>query len=825
MTLPLSTYTVLDISGSIATASCARVFADFGARVINVENPAGGHPTRAFAPFDPEQESPDNSGIHALLSPNKESLALDISDPAQHAALLEWVKTADVVLESEKPGTLDGLGLGFEALKAVAPNVILTSLTWWGQTGPMAGKPGNDQSVLSMISQVINFGSPEGPPLLMSGYPMQILGGVNGFSATLVHLISSVLGQRTEAAHIDLSIFETAMALKESTGAGIAANPPGTLPDRPNRLGINRFYPTYPASIYETSEGWLGVTALTPAQWHTFCTLIGTEELSAIPEFDVAANRIMGAQQIDDALVPALKKKSAQYWFSEGQRLRVPLALVPTMADLFNSAQLRAVEAFREITLPGGRKLEVPGQPFRLHNTPARKDGQVSKLGKHGPIKTAGAQPTKSKGVSVRSAKPNPVREPTLRPDLLRGLRVIDLSMGWAGPLCARNLGDAGAEVIKVESRQYFDWWRDWDVSPERVAQRLYEKAPNFNIMNRNKRGVTLNLVDPHGKQLLKDLVAVSDVVIQNYSAGVLPKLELDEPVLRKANPQLVMLSMPPFGAGGPWHFYRAYGSTVEQASGLPHLQGRPDDPPSMTHVAFGDPVAGLHGLAGVLTAILHAQRTGEGQHLDISHVEASTSLGLHGVASQVLLGEPPARYGSRDPQVAPRGVYPCKGEEMWLTLTIDADEAWSRFAELTGDEDLRSARFATLDARWAEHDLIDEKITTWTQSRDRDELSERLMGLGIPAAPVLGSADLLTHPVFEDRGYWEWLEREYAGLLPHPITPYRTGGEPFKIDTPAPTLGEHSREILAGLLDMSDEQLDHLEAERIIGEEPDRTF
>jgi crotonobetainyl-CoA:carnitine CoA-transferase CaiB-like acyl-CoA transferase len=336
---------------------------------------------------------------------------------------------------------------------------------------------------------------------------------------------------------------------------------------------------------------------------------------------------------------------------------------------------------------------------------------------------------------------------------------------------------------------------------------------------------VTLNLVDPRGKQLLKDLVAVSDVVIQNYSAGVLPKLELDEPVLREANPQLVMLSMPPFGAGGPWHFFRAYGSTVEQASGLPHLQGRPEDPPAMTHVALGDPVAGLHGLAGVLIAILHAQRTGEGQHLDISHVEASTSLALHGVASQVLLNKTPDRYGSRDPQVAPRGVYPCAGDEMWLTVTIEDDEAWSRFAAATGDSELQSARFNTLEARWVEHDLIDEKISAWTRTRDREQLASQLQGFGIPAAPVLGSPDLLTHPAFEKRDYWQWMEREYAGLVPHPITPYRTSEEPFKIDSPAPTLGQHSREILAGLLDLSNEQLDNLESERIIGEEPDRTF
>ena len=161
----------------------------------------------------------------------------------------------------------------------------------------------------------------------------------------------------------------------------------------------------------------------------------------------------------------------------------------------------------------------------------------------------------------------------------------------------------------------------------------------------------------------------------------------------------------------------------------------------------------------------------------------------------------------------------------MWITITIDGDDTWARFADLIGDIDLLNEKFATLAARWSEHNLIDDMIAAWTRTRDRDELSDQLQGLGIMAAPVLNSTELLSNPLFEKRGYWQWLERDHAGMIPHPVTPYRTGIDPFKIDTPAPTLGEHSREILAGLLDMSDEQLDQLEASRIIGEEPDRTF
>ena len=177
------------------------------------------------------------------------------------------------------------------------------------------------------------------------------------------------------------------------------------------------------------------------------------------------------------------------------------------------------------------------------------------------------------------------------RPDLLAGVRVVDLSMGWAGPLAARHLADMGADVIKVEGCVRFDWWRGWEATQEWINEGGAEKSSAFNTVNRNKRDLTLDLATPTGVALLKRLVAISDVVVENYSAGVLPKLGLDYPVLAEVNPEIVMISMPAFGSDGPWQGYRAYGSTVEHASGLPHLSGNPDDPPTMVHVALGDSV------------------------------------------------------------------------------------------------------------------------------------------------------------------------------------------------------------------------------------------
>ena len=179
-----------------------------------------------------------------------------------------------------------------------------------------------------------------------------------------------------------------------------------------------------------------------------------------------------------------------------------------------------------------------------------------------------------------------------------------------------------GAEVIKVESCVRFDWFRGWEASQRWIDDNEAEKHPPFNAMNRNKFGVTLDLSSERGRELLLKLVALSDAVVENFAASVLPKLNLGYEAFRAVKPNIVMASMPGFGSTGPWRNYRAYGSTTEQAAGLPHLSGRPEWPPAMVHIALGDAVAGLNGAAALLVALRHLKRTGEGQFIDLSHAE-----------------------------------------------------------------------------------------------------------------------------------------------------------------------------------------------------------
>ena len=402
------------------------------------------------------------------------------------------------------------------------------------------------------------------------------------------------------------------------------------------------------------------------------------------------------------------------------------------------------------------------------------------------------------------------------RPGLLDGVRVVDLSMGWAGPLAARHLADMGADVIKVEGCVRFDWWRGWEATRAWIDSHGAEKNPAFNMVNRNKRDLTLDLSTRVGSDLLKRLVAISDVVVENYSAGVLPKLGLDYPVLAEINPALVMISMPAFGTDGPWSGYRAYGSTVEQASGLPHLSGESEHPPTMVHVALGDAVGGLNGAAGLLTALYARLHTGEGQHLDLSQSECLFPLGVQGILTQSVSGEPPPRLGNRSSRRAPQGVYRCVGEDEWIAVAVHTEAEWEAFSAFSGIDG-----FGDVADRLNRVDELDAAIADFTAGQVAEVLMMDLQAVGVRAGYVASGLELATDPHLAARGFWKLMERDHVGELPHPAAPYRVGEEPFDIDRPAPTLGQHNRELLRDLLGLDDAEIDDLERQGIIGTKP----
>lgn len=404
----------------------------------------------------------------------------------------------------------------------------------------------------------------------------------------------------------------------------------------------------------------------------------------------------------------------------------------------------------------------------------------------------------------------------------LEGIRIIELGMGWAGPLCCRHLADLGAEVIKVEGCSNFDWWRSWEATSEWIADNGAEKSTAFNTVNRNKLGVTLDLQHPDGRDLLLKLAGESHGVVENFSVETLPKLKLEYSELKKANDSIILLSMPAFGATGPWSSFRAYGSTVEQASGLPHLNGSPVDPPVMQHIGYGDAVAGLAGASSMLTALWHQEKKGEGQFVELSHVEAMHILAAHGILEFATSGLEPVRCGNESALSAPHGVYPCKdledGTDVWIVIQVFDETQWKALRELAQP---RFDKFGSLESRIESRETLDTLIGTWTSQQDGRELMYLLQSQGIPSAVTNTASDLLVDDHLTETSFWKYKERPYVGSQPNPAAGYRLEGQPYNVELPAPTLGQHNEEVLSGILGLSIGDLERLERAGVIGTRP----
>jgi crotonobetainyl-CoA:carnitine CoA-transferase CaiB-like acyl-CoA transferase len=310
-----------------------------------------------------------------------------------------------------------------------------------------------------------------------------------------------------------------------------------------------------------------------------------------------------------------------------------------------------------------------------------------------------------------------------------------------------------------------------------------------------------------------------ADAVVDNYSVDVLPKFGLGPDVLRALKPQLVTLSMSAFGSDSPWRECRAYGSTLEQGSGLPLLVGREDDVPVMGHPAYGDPIGGLSGAAALLTALLHARRTGEGQHIDLSQVECMMQMTAPWMIAHSLTGREPVRFGAGHPDYAPHGTYRCAGDDEWLLLAVTDDTQWQSLCALIGRADLAAdPSLARAAQRRARADEIDVAIGAWTIQRSTEEAMMSLQGAGLAAGAVRRPADLLRDPHLLARGFWQSVERDYIGVQPQPSPAIREHEAPYLVRHPAPTLGESNADVFGSILGLSRQEIAALEDAGIIG-------
>lgn len=415
-------------------------------------------------------------------------------------------------------------------------------------------------------------------------------------------------------------------------------------------------------------------------------------------------------------------------------------------------------------------------------------------------------------------------------PAALKGIRVLDLTRVWSGPLATRILADFGAEVIKVEDRAARgpagippDYAQRSGFYPDGEAgERPWNRNGFHNKMNRNKLAITLQLNTEAGAAVFKRLAAVSDVVIENYSPRVMANFGLEYERLREVRPDLIMVSMPGYGLTGPYRDRVSWGTTLEPEAGLSSLMGYPDRGPMRLGVAYPDPVAGVHAAAAVLMALWYRRRTGWGQHIDLAQIETATAVIGEAFLGYQLTGRRPERLGNRHPWMVPHGCYPCRGDDRWLTISARHDDDWRALCQVMGRDDLaEDPRFATPQARWQHQDDLDALIAAWTREQNRDEAMCRLQAASVPAGAVLDARDLAINKHLEARGFFPRLTHPDAGTHPYPGQPIHLSATPAAFRTDAPALGQDNERIFKGLLGLTDEEYAALEEQEVIGDRP----
>jgi crotonobetainyl-CoA:carnitine CoA-transferase CaiB-like acyl-CoA transferase len=398
----------------------------------------------------------------------------------------------------------------------------------------------------------------------------------------------------------------------------------------------------------------------------------------------------------------------------------------------------------------------------------------------------------------------------------LDGIRVVDITWAWAGPYCSLQLAHLGAEVIRIESHLRPDMNRR--VPPYPDNQPGLNRGGSFNQWNQGKLSLSVDLTKDEGTELVRDLIAKSDVVVENYAPGVLARRGLDYERLREHNPGLIMISLSGYGATGPTSNYVAYGTPLVMISGLASLSGYQDGLPSEVGLSYADPNAGLHGAFAVLAALWHRDESGEGQYIDLSQWESLLAIMPEGLMAQVLTGGQPPRMGNRDVQMAPHGYFRCRGDQRWVSISVGEDTEWRSLCSVLGRPELgEDPRFATAAARKAHEDELEAIVSAWTLHRDPWDVTQQLQAAGVAAFPVQDCRDLVEDEHLEGRDFFVRLPHPEVGVRTHAGIPWHLSDTPLAVRRPAPLLGGDNEQIVMQILGRSRAEYDRLTAEGVL--------
>lgn len=788
--LLLSGITVVDASRGVAGNFCGRLFADHGAVVTLVE-PPGGSPLRQEPPFG-RAGSGHRSLLFDHLNLGKRGVCAD--DRGERS----WISLATALAADSRVAITDDRLLA-DALSRHCATCLVTDFS---AVGPWAAWRADELIHQALGGSMLLTGLPGRPPLYGIGNRAAYGAGV----AAYVTCIASLLGGVGAGALLEVSIHQVTASMAQNVTTQFEYS--GVIESR----GEGR----RTRGVLQTADGWVVLFVL-PGAWQRLCAALAAPELGTDPRFAHYPDLITRWTEARDALAQVVRTWTSRTLVRASSEAGAPARQVLTPSGLLDDPDLRA-RHFWEQNDDGVLQL---GPGFWYEGW-ARPRSRAPRLGEHNAAKTV------ERGPASRPAPPltPSTQNEAILDGVLDGVRILDLTTAWAGPMATRILAALGASVVKIEGPRYPDGWRgqmeptDWWMYPDGdPGRRPFDRNAWFNTQNAGKRSVVLDLKSEAGRRVVQDLARRSDLVIANSRSGTLRRFGLDRQTLAEIAPSVSVVEMLPYGSGGPSEHDRALGPTMEAAAGITHFIGYRGEGPLGSGSAYVDPMGALHGAAAALTALFHRRRTGGGIGVEVAQREAAMQWIGELLLEAATLRIDHVRLGNDHRCYAPHGAYACAGEDEWIAISIHSTAEWRILMEQVGRRDL-ARECVGGDARRRRREELDAVLSQWTSRHGKWELASRLQQAGVRAAPVSNGrdlardADLRASQFYVRRRHAEAGTHEYPGV---PLGGLRSQG-PVR---PSPCFGEHTREVLGEWLNMDDQQIDRLEAEGVIADMP----
>lgn len=807
----LSQLRVLDASdhrGQLA----GQIFADLGAEVILVE-PPGGSPSRRVGPFVAgHEDDPESSLWFWSYNRAKRSVVLDLDDPTDRDRFLDLVRSADVLIESATPGVMATRGLGPADLATVNPALVYTSISPFGQDGPKAHWLATDINVAAAGMQMSLMGDEDRAPLRIPLDQAFLHASAEAAAATLIALRErghSSLGQ-----HVDVSAQQAIMQATQSYSLSHLVNAPETT----RMSGGTKAGPFKVRLRSKAADGYVSNTIL-------FGEAIGPfgrrlfEWIHAEGECDDAD---MGFEWIDfvDAVMTGRKSPNeydriqdiAEAFTSKrtkaellAQALDRRLLMVPItdVSDVVNTEHYRVRDFWRTVQIPGvDHPIRVPGPFVKMSKTPLHIQSPAPTIGSDTEAVLADTTRRPDVTPSVGTATPS-------TGGALNGVKILDFMWVMAGPASTRVLADQGATVIRVETANRTETART--IGPFLNNEGGAENSGLYQNMNAGKMGITLDINKPAARQVIEDLVRWADIVTDSFSPKAMRQWGLTYEDLVAIKPDIIVASTCLFGQYGPLSSLAGFGTMGAAMSGFYQMTGWPDRPPAGVFGAYTDYMSPRYLSCALLAALEHRDRTGEGQHLDMSQAEAAMGFLAPAVLDYEANGTMAPAIGNRHPVMVPHGAFPVAGLDRWITIAVDTEDQWQALCQLAGFDNSWAA--LDRDARRAREDELEAAISGWSAPLDGFELQQALQQAAIPAHMIQTAPDLVDDPQLNHRHHFRQVAHADHGTFWIEGPRFTMSRSPDQVTNAGPSLGQHTFEILLDILGYDDEKLSEIAA------------